>query len=57
MAAGHAPGLADVMIAATGAVHRYVVVTRNMKHFTPMTLMDTDVRCVDPFVDLPDSVG
>ena len=53
MAAGPAPGLADVMIAATGAVHRYVALTRNLKHFTPMTLMDTDVRGVDPFIDLP----
>lgn len=34
-AAGHDPGMADAMIAATAAAHDLVVVTRNVKHFSP----------------------
>lgn len=34
-AAGHDPGMADAMIAASAAAHDLVVVTRNVKHFSP----------------------
>ena len=43
-AAGDHPGLADVLIAATAAVHGFAVATRNTRHFAPL-----GVRCVDPF--------
>ena len=43
-AAGDHPGLADVLIAATAAVHGLAVATRNTRHFEPL-----GVPCVDPF--------
>lgn len=33
IAAGHAPGMADALIAGTAKVHDMIVVTRNAKHF------------------------
>jgi predicted nucleic acid-binding protein len=47
-AAGHTPGLADVVIAGTAQVRDLAILTRNVKHFTPF-----DVRFVDPFEALP----
>jgi toxin FitB len=45
---GHAPGLADVIIAATAKRHGLTVLTRNIRHLEPL-----DVPVVDPFVKLP----
>ena len=45
---GHAPGFADLMIAATASVLGYVVLTRNIKHFAV-----TGVAACDPFSTLP----
>jgi predicted nucleic acid-binding protein len=46
--AGHAPGLADLAIAATAACHGYTVLTRNLRHFRPLA-----VPSHDPFASLP----
>jgi predicted nucleic acid-binding protein len=46
---GHAPGFADIAIAATARRHNLAMLTRNGRHFTPM-----DVAVVDPFEGLPD---
>ncbi len=35
LAAGHAPGMADAVIAGIAAAHDLTVVTRNTKHFLP----------------------
>lgn len=35
LVAGHAPGMADAVIAGIAAAHELVVVTRNTKHFGP----------------------
>lgn len=45
---GHAPGFADLAIAATAQAHRLIVLTRNLRHFQPL-----DVAVHDPFVSLP----
>jgi len=45
---GHAPGFADLAIAATAAAHRLTVLTRNLRHFQPL-----GVTTHDPFVTLP----
>jgi predicted nucleic acid-binding protein len=45
---GHAPGLADIMIAATAQHHQLTILTRNLKHFQPL-----GVVVLDPFVALP----
>jgi toxin FitB len=47
-AAGHAPGFADVAIAATAQVHGHTILTRNVKHFSPL-----GVPVVNPFEMLP----
>jgi predicted nucleic acid-binding protein len=47
---GHAPGLADIIIAATAQHHRLTILTRNLKHFQPL-----GVVVLDPFVALPPS--
>lgn len=44
LANGTHPGLADLLIAATAVAHKMPVVTRNLRHFTPL-----DVDAVDPF--------
>ncbi len=46
-ASGRDPGLADVAIAATAAVHGLSVLTRNRKHFAPLGVMH-----LDPFADM-----
>jgi predicted nucleic acid-binding protein len=46
--AGHAPGLADLAIAATAQVRGYTVLTRNLRHFRMLA-----VPSVDPFDSLP----
>lgn len=43
---GHAPGFADIIIAATARRHGFTVVTRNGRHFLPM-----DVKVFDPLAD------
>jgi toxin FitB len=45
---GHAPGFADIAIAATARRHRLTILSRNVRHFA---VMDVDV--VDPFRGLP----
>ncbi len=47
-AAGHAPGLADITIAATAQAHDCIVLTRNIRHFRPL-----GVKVHDPFTTLP----
>jgi hypothetical protein len=36
--------MADIVIAATAQAHGLTVLTRNLKHFTPLA-----VACLDPF--------
>ena len=47
-ATGHAPGFADLAIAATAGVHDLTVLTRNLRHFAPL-----DIPAHDPFRSLP----
>ena len=44
---GHAPGFADLVIAATAQSRGYVVLTRNVRHFAIV-----DVPAHDPFASL-----
>ena len=48
---GHAPGLADVAIAATALQHGYTILTRNLRHFEPL-----EVAALNPFSELPNDV-
>jgi len=45
---GHAPGLADVIIAATAQHRGLTILSRNLRHLEPL-----GVAVVDPFVKLP----
>jgi predicted nucleic acid-binding protein len=45
---GHAPGFADIIIAATAQRHGLTLLSRNLKHFEPF-----GVPVLDPFVALP----
>lgn len=45
---GHAPGFADIIIAATAQRHGLTILTRNLRHFAPL-----GVPVQDPFVRLP----
>jgi hypothetical protein len=45
---GHAPGFADIAIAATARRHDLILLSRNARHFAPM-----DVPVIDPFLRLP----
>jgi predicted nucleic acid-binding protein len=45
---GHAPGFADIAIAATARRHDLIILSRNERHFTPM-----QVSVVDPLRQLP----
>ncbi len=45
---GHAPGFADIAIAATARRHDLTILSRNARHFAPM-----DAAVVDPFHELP----
>jgi predicted nucleic acid-binding protein len=45
---GHAPGFADIVIAATARRHDLTILSRNERHFAPM-----DAVVVDPFERLP----
>jgi len=51
-AAGQAPGLADLAIAATAASRGYTVLTGNLRHFRGLA-----VPAHDPFESLPAGVG
>jgi toxin FitB len=46
---GHAPGFAEIAIAATAQRHALTLLSRNAQHFAPM-----DVATIDPFKALPD---
>lgn len=45
---GHAPGFADIAVAATALAHGHTILTRNLRHFTPL-----GVAVHDPFASLP----
>ena len=45
---GHAPGLADVISAATARQHDLIILSRNERHFAPL-----DAQVIDPFKQLP----
>jgi predicted nucleic acid-binding protein len=45
---GHAPGLADIIIAATAQYRGLTILSRNLRHLEPL-----GVAAVDPFVKLP----
>jgi predicted nucleic acid-binding protein len=45
---GHAPGFADIAIAATARRHDLTILSRNERHFAPMA-----VAVIDPFQKLP----
>ena len=45
---GHAPGFADIAIAATARRHDLTILSRNARHFAPL-----DVAVVDPIRELP----
>jgi predicted nucleic acid-binding protein len=45
---GHAPGFADIIIAATAKRHELTILSRNVRHFEPL-----GVAVLDPFVTLP----
>ena len=47
-ARGHAPGFADLAIAATAQARSLTVLTRDLRHFRPL-----GVPAHDPFVSLP----
>lgn len=48
---GHAPGLADLAIAATALTRGLMVLTRNLRHFIPLR-----VSAQDPFEMLPSDI-
>jgi toxin FitB len=45
---GHAPGFADIIIAATAQHHRLTILSRNRRHIEPL-----GVAVIDPFAQLP----
>lgn len=45
---GHAPGLADIIIAATARRHDLTILSRNTRHFEAV-----DALVIDPFQQLP----
>jgi toxin FitB len=45
---GHAPGFADIIIAATARRHELTFLSRNVRHFEPL-----GVAVLDPFAVLP----
>jgi len=47
---GHAPGFADIIIAATASQHALTILSRNSRHFEPL-----GVTVLDPFRELPPS--
>jgi toxin FitB len=47
---GHAPGFADIIIAATAHQHSLTILSRNSKHFEPL-----GVPVLNPFYELPPS--
>ena len=47
---GHAPGFADIAIAATARRHDLTILSRNARHFASM-----DAAVVDPFQKLPNA--
>jgi predicted nucleic acid-binding protein len=47
---GHAPGLADIIVAATAQRHRLTILSRNLRRFEPL-----GVAVIDPFAKLPPS--
>ena len=49
---GRHPGVPDIIIAATAAIHQLTILTENLRHFAPL-----GVDALDPFKTIPpDSV-
>ena len=48
---GHAPGMADLAIAATALNRSFTVLTQNLRYFTPL-----GVSAQDPFETLPSNI-
>ena len=51
-ALGLAPGFADIAIAAIAQRHALTILTRNLKHFSPL-----HDAVIDPFAELPDDAS
>jgi toxin FitB len=51
-AKGHAPGFADIIIAATAQHHGLTILSRNRRHFAPL-----GVTVIDPYTTLPPGRG
>ena len=49
---GHAPGFADIVIAATAQRHGLIILTRNLRHFAPL-----GAPAHDPFVQPPQNMA
>ncbi|MCA7118400.1 MAG: type II toxin-antitoxin system VapC family toxin [Acidibrevibacterium sp.] len=49
---GHAPGFADIVIAATAQRHGLIILTRNLRHFAPL-----GVPAHDPFAHPPQNMA
>ena len=49
---GQAPGLADIIVAATAQHHGLTILSRNLRHFGPL-----GVAVLDPFMKLPGAQG
>jgi hypothetical protein len=49
---GHAPGFADVAIAASAKCHGFTILTSNVRDFAPL-----GVPFLDPFAGLPPAPG
>ena len=45
---GHAPGFADIIVAATAQHHGLTILSRNLRHLEPL-----GVAVIDPFAKLP----
>ena len=45
---GHAPGLSEIIIAATAQRHSLTILSRNIRHFAPL-----NAPTLDPFTELP----
>jgi hypothetical protein len=45
---GHAPGFADIIVAATARCHGLTILSRNLRHFEPL-----GVAILNPFAALP----
>jgi predicted nucleic acid-binding protein len=49
---GHAPGFADIIIAATAQHHGLTILSRNLRHFAPL-----GIAVIDPYATSPPGRG